>query len=142
MNLIEFHKKLRSIDVESLMDRAVLANSEEIIDANTGQLSVGLDATGDFFGEYKDSNYAQFKQSIGSKAPMGVVDLKLTGAFYEGFNIQVEGEGYRVTSRDGKTSDLVSKYGREIFGLTEDSKENLKDQFSSQLTKLIRDALL
>lgn len=127
---------------ESIFQLAVLDNQAEILDANTAQLEVGKDSFGVLLWEYASDEYAQFKQSIGSKAPFGIADLKLTGDFYSGFILKKQGKEFTITSTDSKTNDLVAKYGSEIFGLSDDQFPTVKPLLIDSFTKHMKDAML
>lgn len=141
MDFSGLYKKLKALKIEKLMDRAVLENSEEIIDANTAQLSKGLYSDGDQMPELKSVSYAEYKKQRGGKAPLGIVDLKDEGDFYEGFYLAKGSDGFLIGSRDQKESDLQSKYGNEIFGLTDESKEMVNPKIKEDLIDLIKEKL-
>ncbi len=124
------------------MMRAVMDNDDEIIDANTAQLSTGKDSLGDFLAEYSSEEYAQFKQSIGSDAPMGVADLKLDGDFYSDFMMQREGKEVAIRSKDEKAPKLEKDYGLEIYGLAPERVPEVAPLVVESLQKFIRDELL
>ena len=142
MDFTQLSNKLKSIKIVDLMDKAVLANKEEILDANTSQLSKGKYADGDNMPNYSSVDYAQFKAVIGSQAPLGVTDLKLSGDFYGGFYLKVDRGGYEIGSTDSKEKKLQGIYGAEIFGLTDESKNNLNPQITETLLKDLRDGML
>lgn len=142
MDLIGFHKKLSRLDLGELMNGAVLATKEDILDANTAQLSQGKNALGDFLQEYALDAYAEFKIALGSKAPKGTPDLFLEGDFYEGFILTVEGEDYLITSTDEKTTELTNKYGIDIFGLSEEGLQQVRDVILEIFLNNIRNGLL
>lgn len=142
MTLIELHKRIRSIKIKKLMDSVILEHESEIIDANTDQLSKGFYSDGDRMPDYANENYAQFKQSIGSKAPYGITDLKLTGDFHSGFFMKPDSDGFQIWSSVSKTDELVGKYGADIFGISPESKKELKSNFSQSLVEKIKNVLL
>ena len=142
MDLLDLQKKVKSIDFDKMMDRAVMGNKEEILDSNTAQLSKGKDSLGQFLDEYTLAAYAQFKKSLGSEAPLGIPDLKLDGDFYSGFTLQIEGEDYRITSEDDKTVDLTNRYGADIFGLTEERLQEIRPLILESLLIQLRNELL
>lgn len=138
--IAKWRKAIRNTD--RIFKGAVLENENFILDANTAQLENGKDSFDKLLWEYASDEYARFKQSIGSKAPFGIADLKLTGDFYSGFTLVVEGNEFRITSTDSKTSDLVSRYGEEIFGLTEKSITEVLPYLEESFIKLFRNELL
>jgi len=143
MDFTQLSNKLKSIDILKMMDKAVLANKEEILDANTSQLSKGkLSNENDIRPKYSTKEYAQFKIALGSKAPFQTPNLLVTGEFYGGFYMKVDNDGYEVGSNVGHADSLQTQYGSEIFGLTNKSKSDLKPQIKETLVKIIKDGLL
>lgn len=130
---------LRNIDEP--FQRAMLDNETEIIDANVAQLEIGQDALGNLLDEYASDAYAQFKKSMGSKAPMGVPDLKLEGDFHSGFILKRDGDMFFITSTDEKKDRLRDKYGEDIFGLSAESITTLKPDILVSFLKHFRDEL-
>lgn len=142
MDFSGLYKKLKALKIEKLIDRAVLLNKEEIIDANTAQLSKGLRSDGSEISPgLANPFYAKEKKSSGGKAPLGVPDLKDEGDFYEGFYLESDSDGFEIGSKDSKESALQGKYGDKIFGLSDQSKENLKPQITEELITLIKEQL-
>lgn len=70
---------------------------------------------------YASPKYSEFKLYLN---PRGVVDLRLTGAFQDGMYIRKSG-GFpiQISSKDRKTPMLVSKYGKDIFGIQTEGKD-------------------
>lgn len=125
------------------MDRAVIGNKEEILDANTAQLSKGLTSKNDPIApDYVSNDYSQFKMALGSKAPFGTPNLYVTGEFYGGFYFKVDSNSYEIGSKDSKEGILQQWYGKEIFGLTDESKRDLNPQIVETLLNDIRNELL
>lgn len=111
---------------ERYFKRAMIESREEILDLNTAQLEQGKDSKGNFLAAYALDTYAQFKQSLNSAPPFGIPDLKLEGDFHEGFVLIDEGNEFRISSTDAKTGELVQGYGEDIFGLTEESLNEIR----------------
>ena len=128
--LFELANKASRIDVWILLDKVLSSDETQdmIIELNKEQLTIGQDTTGGEVGQYFSDEYATAKQAIGSKAPFGVVDLLLTGDFYEGFDTTLTGDSVLVFSNDEKADDLEQKYGSEIYGLTEENLNRLIHQ--------------
>lgn len=68
-------------------------------------------------GKYKNDRYASKKAAMNSAPGYGVVDLFLTGAFYQAVEATATGNAVVITSKDRKTEWLAPKYGDEIFKL-------------------------
>jgi hypothetical protein len=128
--------------VDEYYQRAVLENQGFILDSNIAQLETGRDSLGNFLREYASEDYAVFKQMIGSKAPFGIADLKLTGDFYSGFTLTFEGDSFRITSTDEKTEHLRAKYGNDIFGLAQERIEMVIPFLLNSFIKHFRHGLL
>lgn len=109
---------LKTLTPERLEEEALKAlrdNEEEIINLNQGQLMEGLTSKGQHIKPpYKSDSYANFKLR---RNPLGVVDLNLTGAFYNGFFVAANSFPALLGSADEKTFSLIQKYGKDIFGL-------------------------
>lgn len=77
-------------------------------------------------------NTIKIKQKLNQ--PTDRVTLRDTGNFHESFLIIFEDDSFYITSTDSKTQDLVKKYGKKIFGLTE---ENLSKVIKQYVTPLV-----
>lgn len=53
--------------------------------------------------------------------PTSRVTLRDEGDFHHSFYIEYQSDGFRITASDWKTYDLKEKYGKDIFGLTDDN---------------------
>lgn len=54
------------------------------------------------------------------------VTLRDTKKFHDSFKVIYEPEGFRITANDSKRAYLEKRYSEAIYGLTEDSQEELK----------------
>ena len=144
MNLVEFSKRLSQTiaGFDNLINRAVFEHEAEIIDLNTAQLSEGKDKTGEYLRDYRSESYAKFKIARGSKAPFMTPNLYLEGDFYRGFELDREGADFDIFSTDQKNDKLKGMYGEDIFGLSEESKSDLKPGLTETLITEIKDELL
>lgn len=107
------------------LDTILLDLSDVITGMNKEQLSIGRDANNEQLEDYAEQSYAGFKVDIvGSDAPLGTPDLKLSGDFYNGFKIILNSTTITITSDDIKTLKLEGKYG-DIFGLQPDKLTEL-----------------
>lgn len=124
---------------DKFIDQLVVRNEKFITDLNKQQLFAGETADGGSTGEYASKSYAKFKSQLN---PNNVVDLFVTGNFYDGFFVRIIKDGFEIDSKDNKRATLVSKYGKDIFGLNTESKETLiKDVILPELTKYWREIL-
>lgn len=113
---------------------AIDNNLSTIADANTAQMVSGLNADGGQLGLYRSEPYARFKKAIGSRSPFGTVDLKLSGDFHSGVFARRKGDTITISSTDNKTGELTAKYGENIFGITEEKRNDIvNDQIIPEL---------
>jgi hypothetical protein len=128
--------------MDELVLRSAMQNESIIVDLNTKNLSEGKDVNGNpIQPSYASPKYAQYKQSLGSLAPMGTPDLKLTGDYYSGKYLQKMNEGWlEMHSTDWKEKQLNAKYG-EIEGLPKDSIKEANEYILPDLIKNIKNEL-
>ena len=111
----------------------------EIIDLNTDQLFSGLDANGNPV----TPNYSTLTISIKRQKgqPTNRVTLRDTGEFYRDFEVRFFNDYFAIFSNDDKTEKLERKYGKDIFGLTNQNilevaelvKPDLQETFGKQV---------
>lgn len=96
----------------------------------------GIDGKGNKLLEYKPFTVA-IKRQKGQ--PTNRTTLEDTGSFYRGFDlIFTDQDAIGVFSRDGKTPELIEKYGADIFTFTsENIKEINSNIFEENLIKWI-----
>lgn len=144
MTIAQMVRNWNSIDVASESAWVMLENREQIVQYNKDQLERGdLNDYSPIRPTYKSNWYATMKQRRNSKPKFGTPDLKLTGAFYDGIVIKMEGYNkYSVTSIDSKTSQLVSWYSSSIFGFTPRSRQEIRDEImQDELIKRLKSKL-
>ena len=118
MDIFEFTDKVKSIDVWGVLKEVLNNHLAELIDANTEQLRKGELNDSEFLERYKSPIYYEFKKTLATyKAPDGVPDLFLTGAFQEKFYAEIRDEGIYFDSTDSKTNELEWMYSKDIFGI-------------------------
>lgn len=142
MDVFRAYKNIQTVhnQFDDIVQSVISANQAELIDLNTSQLEQGKTSESKFITpEYRSDDYAQFKQSQGSKAPFGTPDLKLTGDFYSGFKAEVAPKYLEITSTDKKSGKLQKKYGDEIYGLTDKNKSEFAQLIKEPLLKNVRD---
>ena len=145
----DLHNNVNSVidRLDEMMIEAMVANKEAIIDLNIDQLEKGIGSDGlPITPEYASDEYASFKQSIGSKAPLGTPDTKLTGEFHSGFyaegiNSSNPGaSGLYLDSSDWKTDRLTRKYAN-LFGIAPANVEDAFDPIIEDFQKTLIDEL-
>ncbi len=115
-------------------------NDAILIRLNHEQLMQGRTSLGkEVQPPYQSVWYAEFKLT---KNPLGVVDLNLTGAFYNGWFVSADTFPIFLGSADEKTFSLVKKYGKDIFGEDKDSLEQIrKDIVKPNVQSYFRDLI-
>ena len=105
-------------------ERIVKENSEQIIELNTdNQLyDGGINSDGGLLRPYSPTTIL-FKRQQGR--PYNRTTLFDNGDFYRGFKIKYNYPMLSLYSTDEKSSDLMDKYGDNIFGLTTENSKIL-----------------
>jgi len=129
IGLIEAAKRLSRLDSDDVFifvfsRNEVLEFAERL---NREQLRTGFDAKGESLKERSDysPSYRVFKTRRGT--PKDVVDLNLTGKFYDSIQAKYESGNLIIqgdTIKDGQ--DLRKRWGNQIIGLTTENIELLR----------------
>lgn len=118
----------------------IVQSDPEIVKEKTDEFRAGQLPNGSPIGTYASESYRLFKLQ---KNPLagGNVDLILTGAFTKGLVVQkMKADTYRFTSTDEKTPALQRKYGIQIWGLNENTWQDLqKVKYAPMLYKRMRE---
>lgn len=124
-----------------LFAQVAQGDSAELVDLNVDQLRRGISSTGEpITPSYESDVYADFKQSIGSEAPLGTPDLILEGDFTGDFYTEQKGDQILFDSKDPKTPELNSKY-ENIFTLTPENKEEYLEDNSDKYINTIENEI-
>jgi hypothetical protein len=117
---------LKKINTDILVKQVVEQIDEEIILLNAeNQLDErGVDNEGSSLGQYSES-YKKIKRKKGQRTDH--VTLRDTGKFKNLFKVKAKKEEAEIYSTDKKTLWLMKRYGRDIFGLTDDNLQMLID---------------
>lgn len=127
--LTQLIEKFRKIDVKESVIEAFNKTEDTYTELNLIQMLHGKTRDGQPIGEYHSEVYAQAKNRYNPLPGFGVVDLRITGAFYGGVFARIQGQSIFMNSSDFKTPKLLNKYGERIFGLTEESKQKYINEF-------------
>ena len=131
----------RNLDVEEEAVNTILETKEDLIDLNQSQLLEGKNKVGQKLKSYRNWSYAKMKNAKNSLPGFGIPDLFNKGNFFAGFKIRfISKKSFEFYSTDDKNSMLVKKYGQDIFGLQDESREeylrrNFKPVFFDRLNK-------
>lgn len=138
---LQLRERIRAMDIDVISQNSLEETKDDIVKKQKEQLLQGLNAKGEKIGRYRSNKYARAKNQMNPLAGLGVPDLKLTGAFHSGINIQVNTETFKTESTDSKGPELEAKYGKEILGLNEESKdEYVKESLRPEFIKRVRQA--
>lgn len=131
MGLREVAKRAQKINVRQLALKVAQANEGLITDNIIDQLDVGIAGDNKIVGNYTTDSYSKFKRREGSKAPFGVVNLKLTGNLYEGLRTRVLATQV-ITNVIGVdySKYQVKRYGKRIYENTPENKGKVRDKNS------------
>lgn len=135
-------KKLSQVNdlnkLENLTKQIILAD-QSLKYEKVKEFEKGIRPDGSKIGDYRNSDYAAFKQSINPKAG-GHVDLMLTGKFAGGMEQVAKGQGTFVfKSLDSKSEMLQGRYGKDIMGLNQETfNEKQKNDYAPKLIKEIK----
>jgi len=136
----------RVLSLDRLQALAYILNKPEVQDEITrlnqeNQLSKGLYSDGTNTPIYSAS-YRKLKASIVSNVGQNM-DFRLSGDFYRTFDIEILPNGDVNVTADGQKDDhdLFEKYGIEIIGLTDESKELLVPLFKEFLLEYVSNVL-
>jgi hypothetical protein len=105
-------------------------NTQHITTLIQGQMFEGKTGKGEVIrnqktgGGYRSEAYAAMKHAQNPLPGNGVPDLYLTGSFYKKMVSTVKGDLIETQSADPKESDLLDKYGKDVFLVGEDSRAN------------------
>ena len=100
--------------------------ADVVVNLNTeGQLREGINSLSIPLSEI-GGNYAPITVRIKGLSSNDVVTLRDTGDFYRSFDVTIEKDGFIITSDSLKEGiDLTERWGEDIVGLTDMSKEAL-----------------
>lgn len=135
--ITSLYNQVKSLDIQKISVESLEETTAARIEANKDQMAKGLNPQGGIIGIYASRQYAAFKQALGSQAPFGIVDLKLTKAFIQGIKSSISGGSISTDSTDPKSAELQGKYGN-VFGLSTPYKidyieKDLRPKFNSKI---------
>lgn len=142
-------KKIEASKIESVLFGIIKQLQNEIIQKNQDQLSKGKDVYQKTIGLYSKAteaitshDYFAGKRKDIKKAgtPYTAQD---TGDFFKGFYLEVQGDAFKIFSKDPKTHEILDTWGTEaIFGLSDkDLREIVTRSILPFLLKNIRNTL-
>lgn len=125
MTINDLYINAKAIDLADIFSDVIAKNEEHLIQLNQNQLyKDSSDSEGNQLQQYNSIEYALEKSKMNAGVGFGNTDLYYTGAFYRGWSLLITNTGFLFDSSDSKTSDLISKYGQNIFGIRKDNLES------------------
>lgn len=125
----DMSRKLQALKFNAIVVESLTGLEDVIEKLNQEQMRLGLDADGAELYALRSSSYAEWKQNEGSRAPFGVADFYNTGDFFRGMSVQITESAIMFDSSDPKTPELDKKSNSRMFGLTKESKTELKTEY-------------
>ena len=113
---LDLLEALQKVNIEAIAVKAMTDNAEHYVLLNQVQMAKGLGKT-EMIGMYRSEEYATYKAAKYPLAGKGNVDLRDTMSFYRGMKMTMSGNEIQVGSSDWKESELLKKYGGQIYGL-------------------------
>ena len=133
---------LKSIDAgfDSIIIDATKLQKKLIIRLNTDeQLYKGIDANSKAITPTYTSYTIAIKRRKGQ--PTDRVTLKDEGDFYKSFDIAFSNDEFEIKATDIKRASLQRKYGSNILGLNEDSRNELAKAILPIVIKSVKERL-
>jgi hypothetical protein len=125
MTISDLYQNAKAIDLADIFSDVIAKNEQHLINLNHNQLyKDSSDSEGNQLQQYNSLEYAREKESMNPGIGFRNTDLYYTGAFYRGWSLLITNTGFLFDSSDSKTSDLIEKYGQNIFGLRKDNLES------------------
>lgn len=141
-NLSDMANRLKSINLENILDEVLNDLLPQIIDAVLSQLESGQIKNN----PAPDYTYGMNSEYLKTKASMGIypmtiaprINLKYSGDFYDGFYAVVQKEIIEIWSKDSKSDMLERQFTKELFELDSDNMEWLRNEIRPELQRLLR----
>jgi hypothetical protein len=127
--------RFAALDTTEAIRETMAELKPEIADAQRGQMLASKKADGSPILPLYSPKYAKQK---GFQEP----NLKLTGAFQDNIIVDVKTDIFQIDSTDDKSTKLKSKYGEDIFGLTDTSLDAIREIGMPVLIDKIKEKLL
>lgn len=139
--LRELAQKAKKININKLALQVAKANVGLITDNVIDQLNVGIAGDGAQVGKYTTDYYSRYKRRLGSSAPFGVVDLKVSGDLYKGLNTKITANIVKTDSKVSYSKYQIGRYGDRIYENTPKNAEKVKNKNSVQIVETYSKAL-
>jgi hypothetical protein len=140
--ITRYAQNFRKIDIEAELPKIMEEVAPEAVAYNQQQLyRQGIDRFGKQLRRYTSLTYALKKYQRNPLPGLGIPDLNFTGTLYRGMYLKVVGKSFYLGSNDSKETRIENKYGKDIWGLTKESKTRLSRDVRPLLMRYIRKTL-
>lgn len=125
--------------LQQIAQREILNRKDDLREKKEGEFEKGLRPDGRPIGTYRNYSYARMKQRMNPMAG-GKVDLMLTKSFVRAMRVtRSRGNKYTFLNSDKKRQKLMSRYGVDIFGLSQKTFDDfVRDQIVSDFFKTLK----
>ena len=141
---LEYRLRAFKDSLPTLLEDVVRSKEDVIVSAiaNDQLYRRGINGKGEKIIDYMPYTAKTIKNKRKKGQPTTRVTLRDTGAFHESMFVVFDSEGFYITASDEKTQDLVEKYGKEIFRLTNKNFTRIiRSHIRKELTKRLKRAI-
>lgn len=142
---LEYRLRAFKDSLPMLLEDVVRSKEDVIVSAiaNDQLYRRGINGKGEKIMDYMPYTAKTIKNKRKKGQPTTRVTLRDTGAFHESMFVVFDSEGFYITASDEKTQDLVEKYGKEIFRLTNKNftriiRSHIRKELAKRLKRAIR----
>ena len=141
---LEYRLRAFKDSLPTLLEDVVRSKEDVIVSAiaDNQLYRRGINGKGEKIMDYMPYTAKTIKNKRKKGQPTTRVTLRDTGAFHESMFVVFDSEGFYITASDEKTQDLVDKYGKEIFRLTNKNFTRIiRSHIRKELTKRLKRAI-
>lgn len=121
--------RLKGLNVKDLVTESIMETADRYVELNLAQLLQGKDGNDQpLRPSYARARYARVKFEMNPAPGYGNPDARLTGAFYKGYGVRVEGDQVIKDSNVEYADDLFEKYGNAIGQLDEERHQEYTEE--------------
>ena len=130
------------INIPAQVELSFYDSTDEYIRLQKEQLSEGLLNDGEQIYNVKTGSFQYSPGYAKYKGKSEPIDLRDTGDFYGGINIERQSQGsFKIESDDDKNAMLQKDYGKAIFGLADERLQSFASVAKAKLASNITDEL-
>lgn len=131
--LTDYLEKLKAATEDEqtqMLLRIIGRHKAQLIDTNQAQLFEGRNARDEALGEYRNAQYAAFKNRLNPKPGLGNWDLRLTGALYDSMDADISNFPIVIDASDPKADRFRDA---SPFGLNDKGKIIFREEVSQDI---------